>query len=111
MTDHPAYPGTPRWVRLLGAIALVAVVLFVAAHFAGGLARPRRLSLMTPRLRALLLTAHIATSVGFLGAVSTFFALAIAASPATPPKPFAPPISRCSRRPPLSSYLCVSLLS
>jgi hypothetical protein len=33
--------------------------------------------MMTPRLRKLVLTAHIASSVGFLGAAATFLALAV----------------------------------
>jgi len=34
--------------------------------------------IMTPRLRRVTLTAHITTSVGWLGAVAAFLALAVA---------------------------------
>jgi hypothetical protein len=33
--SHP-YPGTPRWVKILGIIALALAVTFVAVHLAGG---------------------------------------------------------------------------
>jgi hypothetical protein len=40
MTDEagqPArYPGTPRWVKLLGIATLALVVTFVIVHLAGG---------------------------------------------------------------------------
>jgi hypothetical protein len=36
MADSPAYPGAPRWVKILGFISVVLVVAFVAAHLAGG---------------------------------------------------------------------------
>jgi len=36
MADSPAYPGTPRWVKVLGLISLGLVVVFVAVHLAGG---------------------------------------------------------------------------
>jgi len=36
MADSPAYPGTPRWVKVLGLISLALVVVFVAVHLAGG---------------------------------------------------------------------------
>jgi hypothetical protein len=40
MTDganRPAgYPGTPRWVKILGAVTLALVVTFVIVHLAGG---------------------------------------------------------------------------
>lgn len=36
MADSPAYPGTPRWVKVLGLFSLVLVVVFVAVHLAGG---------------------------------------------------------------------------
>jgi hypothetical protein len=35
MADTPAYPGVPGWAKVLGLIALVAVVLFAALHLAG----------------------------------------------------------------------------
>ncbi len=36
MADLPAYPGTPRWVKVSGIIALVLVLLVVVMMFAGG---------------------------------------------------------------------------
>jgi hypothetical protein len=30
------YPGTPRWVKVLGAIVIVLVLAFVIAHLTGG---------------------------------------------------------------------------
>ena len=36
MSDSPAYPGAPRWVKILGAITLALAVVFVAVHLAGG---------------------------------------------------------------------------
>ena len=36
MADRPPYPGTPRWVKVSGIIALVLVLLFLGLHFAGG---------------------------------------------------------------------------
>lgn len=36
MANRPPYPGTPRWVKVLGIIALVLVLLFVAMMFVGG---------------------------------------------------------------------------
>jgi len=36
MAESPAYPGAPRWVKILGIISLALVVLFVAVHLAGG---------------------------------------------------------------------------
>ena len=35
MAELPAYPGTPRWVKILGIIALVLVLLFGIAHLTG----------------------------------------------------------------------------
>jgi hypothetical protein len=32
----PRYPGAPRWVKVLGLVALIAVVVFVLVHLAGG---------------------------------------------------------------------------
>jgi hypothetical protein len=32
----PAYPGAPRWVKILGIITLTLAVVFVAVHLAGG---------------------------------------------------------------------------
>jgi hypothetical protein len=36
MADSRAYPGTPRWVKVLGVISLTLVLVFVAVHLAGG---------------------------------------------------------------------------
>ena len=36
MAESPAYPGAPRWVKILGIISLTLVVVFVAVHLAGG---------------------------------------------------------------------------
>ena len=36
MADSPAYPGTPRWVKILGIISLTVAVVFVVVHLAGG---------------------------------------------------------------------------
>lgn len=35
MADPPPYPGTPSWVKVLGIIALVLVVMFVILHLTG----------------------------------------------------------------------------
>lgn len=39
MADRPRYPesppGTPRWVKVLGIIAITVVVLFVILHLSG----------------------------------------------------------------------------
>ena len=35
MADPPHYPGTPRWVKVLGIIAIVVVLLIVAILFIG----------------------------------------------------------------------------
>lgn len=34
--DTGARPGTPRWVKVLGLIALVLLLLFVILHLTGG---------------------------------------------------------------------------
>jgi hypothetical protein len=36
MADLPPYPGTPRWVKVFGIIALVMVLLFVILLFTRG---------------------------------------------------------------------------
>jgi hypothetical protein len=36
MADSPPYPGTPRWVKVFGIIALVVVLLFVFLMFTRG---------------------------------------------------------------------------
>lgn len=35
--DMRPYPGTPRWVKILGIIVIVAVLLFVIMHLTGGM--------------------------------------------------------------------------
>jgi uncharacterized membrane protein len=37
MADMRPYPGTPRWVKILGIILVVAILLFVVMHLAGGM--------------------------------------------------------------------------
>ena len=142
MVNVTPYPGTPRWVKVFGIIAVVLtlLVLFLILAGVGGphgpghhtssgeagrhigwgrlmllgvlvvssvalnwgwladmgaitprpgrfsISRrwPRRLRIagvqmtMTPRLRKLVLTAHVTASVGSLGAVTVFLALAVA---------------------------------
>jgi len=34
--DLPPYPGTPRWVKVFGIIAIVVVLLFIILLLAGG---------------------------------------------------------------------------
>jgi hypothetical protein len=36
MADHPPDTGTPRWVKIFGIIAAVAILLFVAFMLTGG---------------------------------------------------------------------------
>jgi hypothetical protein len=36
MADRPPYPGTPRWVKVSGIIALVLVLVVVIMMFVGG---------------------------------------------------------------------------
>lgn len=36
MTDTPPYPGAPRWAKILGAIAIVALIALIAVHLVGG---------------------------------------------------------------------------
>ena len=36
MADPPPYPGTPRWVKVFGIVAIVVVLLVVAMMFVGG---------------------------------------------------------------------------
>ncbi len=36
MANRPPYPGTPRWVKVLGIIVIVVVLLVVAMMFIGG---------------------------------------------------------------------------
>ena len=35
MADLRPYPGTPRWVKILGIIVIVLVVLFATLHLSG----------------------------------------------------------------------------
>jgi hypothetical protein len=35
--DMRPYPATPRWVKILGIILVVAVLVFVVMHLAGGM--------------------------------------------------------------------------
>jgi hypothetical protein len=35
MADRPSYPGTPRWVKVSGIIALVLALLVGIIHFTG----------------------------------------------------------------------------
>lgn len=79
--------GGPEWelLVLVGVLAFASVALngrWLAAVGAGRrwptIARARPRTTMTPRLRKLVLTAHVTSSVGFLGAVASFLALAVA---------------------------------
>ena len=36
MANRPPYPGTPRWVKVLGIIVIVVVLLFVIVLLFGG---------------------------------------------------------------------------
>jgi hypothetical protein len=36
MADMPPYPGAPRWVKVLGIVALALALLLVAHHLTGG---------------------------------------------------------------------------
>jgi hypothetical protein len=36
LANRPPYPGTPRWVKVFGIIAIVVVLLVVAMMFVGG---------------------------------------------------------------------------
>lgn len=131
----PSYPGTPRWVRVLGVIAgvLFLLILYSVAIDGGGHGPSRHASMgsgsghagsgrpvllgalflttvtlnwgwladrgllpsrfgrfseirlwpwqtMTPRLRKFVLTAHVTTSVGWLGAVLAYLALDVTAT-------------------------------
>lgn len=77
----------PLWAEISGFIALVVVLLFFIALFAGvgGKSRGRKPSrtarafawLMPPFFRKLTLTTHIAVSVGWSGAVIGFLVLAM----------------------------------
>ena len=35
MGDAPPYPGTPRWVKLLGLVVLVFLLIVVVLHLTG----------------------------------------------------------------------------
>ena len=45
--DHETPPGMPRWVKLLGGIIIVSVLLFVILHLLGAGFRGHALSLET----------------------------------------------------------------
>jgi hypothetical protein len=89
MSGMGSSPGRylPLWIEVSGFIALVVVLLFFIAMLAGvgGKTRGRKPSvtsglsswLLPPSLRKLTLTAHITGSVGWIGAISTFLALAV----------------------------------
>jgi hypothetical protein len=78
----------PLWVKVFGIIALVVVLLFFIGMLTGvggpgsGRKPSRTLGapalIMPPPLRKLALTAHVTASVGWIGAVSAFLALAVA---------------------------------
>lgn len=36
MATPPDYPGAPRWVKALGVLALVALLVIVGIHLSGG---------------------------------------------------------------------------
>jgi hypothetical protein len=36
MTESQPYPGAPRWVKIFGMMALLAVLLFAVLHLLGG---------------------------------------------------------------------------
>jgi hypothetical protein len=42
MANRPPYPGTPRWVKVLGIIVIVVVLLVIAVMFIGGKHGPGR---------------------------------------------------------------------
>lgn len=90
MRDIQSRPPTPRWVKIFGIIALIIVLLFVVLLLAPGQHGPRSsfgprgyiasgatAAMMSPGVRNLALTAHVVASVGWLGAVAGFLALAI----------------------------------
>jgi hypothetical protein len=107
MTEKDTHlAGTPRWVKVFGIVALIVVVVFVilvltgrggghgpSRHTPGGETHlwatylgphwnsSRRdthpAMTMTPGVRRFALTAHVISSVGWLGAVAGFLALAV----------------------------------
>jgi len=90
--------GTPRWVKVFGIVVIILVLLFVSLHLVGGGVlsqyvgrawRPRAAlhrrgawcataMTMTPGLRKFALTTHVTSSVGLLGSIAAFLALAVA---------------------------------
>jgi hypothetical protein len=34
--ERPRYPGTPRWVKVLGVVTLILAVTFAVVHLSGG---------------------------------------------------------------------------
>lgn len=71
----------PRWVYMLGIIAIVVIIVFIIIHFSfGGPGAGYATAMnMSPSLRKFALIAHVTSTVGWLGAIVSFLALAIAA--------------------------------
>ena len=42
MANRPPYPGTPRWVKVIGIFVIVVVLVVIAAMFIGGEHGPGR---------------------------------------------------------------------
>ena len=81
--DPEPTAGPPRWVKVFGVISLVVALLFVVLLLAGGggtapVATAAERMAMSPGVRKFVLTAHVASSVGWLGAVASFLVLAVA---------------------------------
>ncbi|SCD43112.1 hypothetical protein GA0115239_101724 [Streptomyces sp. BpilaLS-43] len=77
--------GAPRWVKVPAAIAALAVVVFVIVHLAGcGMAGHTPWPPFPARLRKL--TLHVTSSMGWLGAVAVFLALAAAGLASSSPQ-------------------------
>jgi hypothetical protein len=76
----------PLWMKVVGFVALVVVLLSFIAMLTGVGGSGRKPSrtpdapvlIMSPSLRKLALTAHVTASVGWIGAVAAFLALAVA---------------------------------
>ena len=73
--------GIPRWVRALGIIAVVVIVLFAILHFSfgGPLATACDSHDDVTQSAQARAYAHVTSTVGWLGAIAEFLALAIAA--------------------------------
>jgi hypothetical protein len=86
-TASASTPSRPRWVKVFGIIAiglvLLVVILHLTGHNLGGHTSPSSVltcqtaTTMAPYLRKLMLTVHITSSVGWVGAVASFLALAV----------------------------------